>query len=155
MLDISSVDFRPAKLDDAAAISELIHASIVQLCQLDHQNQPLELADQLSEFSVDELSEFLSDANTGWLAVQGEKLLGFASLSPAGEIQHFYIAPEMIHCGLGSALLAALELSAREQGLGHIMLATTQSARGFFRARGFIPTRPDYAEWLEKPLMQH
>ena len=154
-MDMSSFDFRLAELDDAAAIIELIHASITQLCELDHQNQPVELADQLSEFTIDELSEFLSEANTCWLVLQNEQLLGVASINPIGEIRHFYIAPKFIHNGIGSALLAALELSAREQGLGHIMLATTNSARGFFRARGFIPTRPDYAEWLEKPLQRH
>ena len=52
-------------------------------------------------------------------------------------------------------LLAAVELSARDMGLSHIMLATTLTARAFFRAHGFIPTRPDFAEWLEKPLQQH
>ena len=150
-----TLTFRPATLEDAESITQLIAKSITELCELDHRHDPTELADWLSDIDTARIAECIDENTIHVLAVQDKKHVGFAAMNWQGEIQFFYVAPKQIGQGVGSALLAALELAAREHGLNPIMLATTQSARGFFRLRGFIPTRPDYAEWLEKPLQQH
>jgi len=150
-----SLTLRPATLEDAEGIAELIRKSITALCDLDHQNEPNQLADWLSDIDTDRIAECIDENSIQVLALLGKKRVGFAAMNWQGEIQFFYVAPKQIGQGIGSALLAELELAAREHGLNPIMLATTHSARGFFRLRGFIPTRPDYAEWLEKPLQHH
>ncbi|QKJ67520.1 GNAT family N-acetyltransferase [Deefgea piscis] len=152
---MQNYDFRPAEPSDAKAIHELIVQSITQLGVLDHQHCAQTLSDLCLAVEVDDIAESIADGDTVWLAVQQQAICGVATMDRHGEILHFYVSP--LHSGqnLGRALLAAVQLSAREQGLSHIMLATTHSARGFFRGQGFIPTRPDFAEWLEKPLQQH
>ncbi|MGL4995177.1 MAG: GNAT family N-acetyltransferase [Deefgea sp.] len=150
-----SITFRPATLEDAEGIAELIANSITALCELDHQGDANEIADWLSHTTTESMAEYIDEDAIQYIVLQGKKRLGFAAMNWQGEIQSFYIEPKHIGEGLGTALLAALELAAREQGLNHIMVATTHSARVFFRTHGFIPTRPDYAEWLEKPLQHH
>lgn len=150
-----SLTFRPATAEDAEDIAELIAKSITDLCDLDHQHEPDELADWLSDIDTASIAECIDENSIHFVALQGKKRVGFAAMNWQGEIQFLYVAPKQIGQGIASALLAALELAAREHGLNPIMVATTLSARGFFRLRGFIPTRADYTEWLEKPLQQH
>ena len=150
-----TLSFRPATLEDAEAIAELISKSITELCDLDHQNNETELADWLADIHTKAFVECIEENAIQYLALLGKKHVGFAAMNWQGEIVHLYVAPKQTQNGIATALLAALELAAREHGFNPIMVATTHSARGFFRTRGFIPTRPDYAEWLEKPLQQH
>ncbi|WP_027468101.1 GNAT family N-acetyltransferase [Deefgea rivuli] len=147
-------DIRTATDADAAAISALLCDTITQSCVADHEGEPETIADWLSELTPEHLREHLHQG-THWLATKQNLVIGYAALDDDGELSALYIAPAHQHSGIGKHLLAAVELSARDMGLSHIMLATTLTGRGFFRAQGFIPTRPDYAEWLEKPLQQH
>lgn len=146
---------RPATLEDAEEIAALIQKSITQLCDLDHQNNEDEIADWLNGINAEQIAESLVDNSIHFLAMRGKKVVGFAAMNWRGEIVHFYVAPKHTLTGIATMLLAALELAAKEYGYNPITVATTQSARRFFRTRGFIPTRPDYAEWLEKPLQHH
>ncbi|QZA79138.1 GNAT family N-acetyltransferase [Deefgea tanakiae] len=150
-----TLTFRPANAEDAEAIAELIRQSITELCDLDHQHNEAELADWLTDINTEAITDCTENSSVQYLALLGKKRVGFASMNWQGEIVHLYVAPKQTQNGIATALLAALELAAREHGFNPIMVATTHSARGFFRTRGFIPTRPDYAEWLEKPLQQH
>ncbi|QZA79685.1 GNAT family N-acetyltransferase [Deefgea piscis] len=152
---MQNYDFRPALACDAKAIHALIVQSITQLGVLDHQHCAQTLSDLYHTINAEDIAESINDGGTVWLAVQQQIICGVAAMDRHGEILHFYVSPQHSGQNLGRALLAALQLSAREQGLSHIMLVTTHSARGFFRGQGFIPTRPDFAEWLEKPLQQH
>jgi N-acetylglutamate synthase-like GNAT family acetyltransferase len=146
---------RPATPDDAPAISALLCDTIMQSCMADHEGDVDAIADWLGDATPAHILEHLENAACHWLATQNNDIIGFAALDERGELTQLYVAPAQQHCGVGKHLLAAVELSARDMGLSHIMLATTLTGRGFFRAQGFIPTRPDYAEWLEKPLQRH
>ena len=146
---------RPATIDDAPAISALLCAVVTQSCEADHEGEAEAIADWLSGFTPARLLEQLHNTSCHWLATQQDRVVGYAALDARGELTQLYVAANSQQQGIGIMLLTAVELSARDMGLSHIMLATTLTARAFFRAHGFIPTRPDFAEWLEKPLQQH
>ena len=150
-----SFQIRPATPDDAPVISALLNNCITQSCMADHEGDTDTITDWLSTLTPEHIREDLHRVPCHWLATQNNAIIGFAALDARGELTQLYVAPAQQHCGIGKHLLAAVELSARDLGLSHIMLATTLTGRGFFRAQGFIPTRPDYAEWLEKPLQRH
>jgi ribosomal protein S18 acetylase RimI-like enzyme len=73
--------------------------------------------------------------NEAWGAFDGEDLLGFIAFQP-GWIDHLYVRPERLRCGIGGALLTFAQ---RQQD--ELRLYTFQSnarARAFYERFGFV-----------------
>jgi putative acetyltransferase len=64
---------------------------------------------------------------------------------PTGEIKRMFVAPEARGLGLGAALLAAIEESARREGLATLRLETgprNAAALALYTASGYQPCGP-------------
>lgn len=69
---------------------------------------------------------------------RGRTLLGFGSFVPSSrELRAVYVDPDHGRRGIGSALLAALELRARKYGLGELVMDATLNAEAFYLRHGF------------------
>ncbi len=71
-----------------------------------------------------------------WVAVDGERLLGFAALEKKW-LEHLYVDPEMQGGGVGRMLLQAVK-DARPQGLWLHVFTRNFRARRFYEAAGFV-----------------
>ena len=50
------------------------------------------------------------------------------------------VVPEVLHKGVGRALLLAAEAGAREAGSGVLVLESTRTAEAFYRRQGYEPS---------------
>jgi putative acetyltransferase len=72
------------------------------------------------------------------VAVEGERVIGFADLLDEGHIDMTFVVPEFGGRGVASALLAAVVDTARSRGLRRLTVRASITARPFFERRGFV-----------------
>jgi putative acetyltransferase len=72
------------------------------------------------------------------VAVEGERVIGFADLLDEGHIDMTFVVPEFGGRGVASALLAAVVDTARSRGLPRLTVRASITARPFFERRGFV-----------------
>jgi putative acetyltransferase len=71
------------------------------------------------------------------VAVEGERVVGFAELDPGGHLDCFYTHKDRQGRGVGTLLLAEVERQARDEGCAALAADVSITARGFFERRGF------------------
>jgi GNAT superfamily N-acetyltransferase len=72
------------------------------------------------------------------VAERGDAVVGFGELDPGrGEIVAVYVLPEATGRGIGSALLAYLEHTARRAGHRQLTLCASLNAEAFYARRGW------------------
>jgi putative acetyltransferase len=72
-----------------------------------------------------------------WVAVLGDKIVGFSDLEADGHLDMMFVHPEHQGMGVASLLLAQVEVAAREQRIERIFTEASITARSFFEKRGF------------------
>lgn len=72
-----------------------------------------------------------------WVAVLGEKIIGFSDLETDGHLDMMFVHPGHQRAGVASLLLSQVERAAREQGLERIFTEASITARPFFESRCF------------------
>lgn len=72
-----------------------------------------------------------------FVAVDENRVVGFAELEPDGHIDRFYCLPEWIGKGVGTKLLHRLEEEAKRIGLKRIFAESSTLAISFFTGKGF------------------
>lgn len=147
-----TIVIRPGRPSDAEAAMAVLRRSITELCSADHGDDPAELAPWLANKTEPTWHT--------WLAVRGATLLvaevadcvaGVGMISATARVQVLYVSPNVRFIGVSSALLAAMEDTARAKGFTTTSLDSTATARRFYLARGYLPVAPG-AKRLEKPL---
>jgi len=129
---------RPATRDDAQPMSDLLVASITALCVADHQNRP----DAVSRWLANKTPEgvlrwFDTPENSVFVAERDATLAAVGAFNTRRQIILNYVSPEHRFAGVSTALLAAME---EALGPGETKLSSTQTARRFYRARGWEET---------------
>ena len=75
--------------------------------------------------------------NVVYVAADGEQILGVAAMERSGRISLNHVSPDARFKGVSKALLTGLERKAKELGLAHCILESTQTALRFYRAAGY------------------
>jgi amino-acid N-acetyltransferase len=119
-------ELRPARIDDVAGILDLL--------------RPLEetgvLVRRSRERLETEIDRFFLMERDG-MVIACAALYGYPA-EGMGELACVAVHPEYRNRGRGDRLLARMEAIARERGIGHLFVLTTQTAH-WFRERGFEP----------------
>ena len=71
------------------------------------------------------------------LAIDRDAIAAVGAVTDGGEILLNYVSPQARFRGASRALLEALEARAAERGATHCTLVSTETARRFYRARGY------------------
>jgi len=71
------------------------------------------------------------------VAVQSHQIVGFAEFEKDGHIDCFYCHHEYQRCGVGTALMNAIENQAKDNHVGKIFAEVSITAKPFFEAKGF------------------
>ncbi len=133
-----------ARPDDAAAIATLSRRSIEQGLSW--------------RWTPERVLNSMGDAATNVIvARQGGDVLGFAIMKYGDDVAHVLLLAAQRRCrrqGIGSSLLAWLEVTARVAGATEIRLEARSSnapAQAFYRRHGFVETerRIGYYEGVE------
>jgi GNAT superfamily N-acetyltransferase len=134
---------RDAAPEDAVSACEVLRRSIVELCVADHRNDPEILTRWLGNKTPAIVASWIIQPNNSLLlAVEGDTILGVGSITNAGEITLNYVSPDARFQGVSRALLRALEARAMERGNTRCTLVSTETARRFYQAAGYIEDGP-------------
>ena len=130
------ITVRRARVEDAPAMSAVLIASITQLCELDHRNDPDLLAGWRENKSPERVAAwFNSPASTLLVAERSGEVAAVGGYFAADRVVSLnYVAPQHRFAGVSTALLAAIEAGL---GPGEASLESTQTARRFYESRGW------------------
>lgn len=135
---------RPFEPSDADALAALFHASVRNAGIRDYS------AEQVAAWSPSkpDPGRYLRQAEgrTFLVAVDYDnRPIGYGDLEPDGHIDHLYCRPDLVGTGVGSAIYAAIEATARRGGLALLFVDASEGARRLFERRGFgVDARHDF-----------
>jgi GNAT superfamily N-acetyltransferase len=133
---------RDAVPEDAAAACEVMRRSIVELCSADHGNDPAILGRWLANKTPEIFRSWIRPDNVLLVAVEDSHILAVGCVNDTGEITLNYVSPDARFRGVSSALLEALEPHAMARGHLRCTLKSTETARRFYLARGYLGDGP-------------
>jgi N-acetylglutamate synthase-like GNAT family acetyltransferase len=137
------MDIRDAVAGDAVAACEVIRRSIAELCFADHGGDEAIVSRWLANKKPEIVASWIARPTGSFVvAVASGVILGVGAVTDAGEITLNYVSPDARFCGVSRTLLAALESRARAAGNARCHLLSTETARRFYRGRGYTETGP-------------
>jgi GNAT superfamily N-acetyltransferase len=155
------MEIRAAVAEDALAACQVLRRSITELCVADHGNDPAILQRWLSNKTPEIVASWIaSPDNFVLVRVERATILAVGAVTSAGEVSLNYASPDARFRGISRALLQALEAKAIERGNLRCTLTSTETARRFYQANGYVEdgcqagkfgTRASYA--MSKPLV--
>ncbi len=154
------MEIRDARREDAEEACRVLRRSIVELCAADHRHDPGLLAAWLSNKTPQTVAAWMSRPDASYLvAVDEGAIAAIGAVTDAGEILLNYVSPDARFRGASRVLLAALESRAAERGATRCTLISTETARRFYRARGYEEVGPPVRKFgmdsgypMSKPL---
>jgi putative acetyltransferase len=127
---------RPYLAEDASAVAQIFQAAIAGLTGDDYSEAQQEawasVADDVTDFAAK-----LGVQLTLIATLDGEPV-GFASLAGKDKIDMLYVHPDAAGQGAGATLADALEKLAAARGAEKLTVDASDTARGFFEARGYV-----------------
>jgi putative acetyltransferase len=150
-----SVGLRPFLPADAPTLAALFIASVEQVAAEDYD------VDQIAAWTSKADDEAAFAARLGGqltlvATIEGE-VAGFASLADKDRIDMLYVHPDALGQGVARTLLDALEKLASARGARRMMVEASDTAEGFFAARGYSAQQRSTIEidgvWLANTTM--
>ena len=143
MHPLSQLTIRRADLGDIEAMSRVLSASITELCEADHGNDPDKLAAWTRNKTPEGVAAMLANPRGRlFVAELDGVIVAVGAVSSTGEITLNYVAPTARFKGVSKAMLAALEEELRALGFAEGRLEATATARQFYEATGWIADGP-------------
>jgi putative acetyltransferase len=151
----TTLAMRPMLPTDAPLLAEIFRASIEELAAEDYS----EAQQQAWASAADDEEKF--GARLGreltLVATHAGSPIGFASLAENTRIDMLYVHPTAAGQGAAAMLCEALEKLAAARGSKELTVDASDTARGFFERRGFVPktrnTVTVAGEWLANTTM--
>ena len=136
------MEIRDAVAEDAHAACQVLRRSITELCVADHENDPTILTRWLSNKTPEIVASWIASPNNSSLvATECGTIRAVGSVTNAGEVTLNYVSPDARFRGVSRALLGALEARAIERGNARCTLTSTETARRFYLANGYVEDR--------------
>lgn len=136
------IRIRSATSDDALAICDVLHQSISACCVADHHGDPDLLAGWLANKTAHNVATWIAtEGAIARVAFRGDTAVGFA-LVVGNELALCYVTCQVLHQGVGKALLQEVVSQARAQGVSVLHLDSTRTALAFYLRHGFAVTGP-------------
>lgn len=150
---------RPYLPEDAPLLAEIFRESVFDLTADDY----TEAQQQAWVSHAEDLETFAKrlGGQLSLIATLQGSAVGFASLAGANKIDLLYVHPAAAGQGVGNMLIDALEKLAGARGADRLVVDASDTARGFFEKRGYVPQQRNSIsigdEWLantslSKPL---
>ena len=134
---------RDAVAEDAPAACVVMRRSIAELCVADHRNDPAVVASWLRNKTPENFTAWVTrQDNSVLVAVEDGYILAVGAVTDTGEITLNYVSPDARFRGVSRALLGALETRAVERGNVRCKLTSTETARRFYHASGYVEDGP-------------
>jgi putative acetyltransferase len=126
---------RPFREGDEESLRDVFYTSVHGLACRNYS------AEQLAVWAPQEFDRAKWAAriqhNRPFVAEAGGQIVGFGDVQPDGYIDQLFVAPQAAGQGVGSALLAAIEDSARQRDIERLFSNVSLTAQPLFRRFGF------------------
>lgn len=133
---------RNATSEDAPAICDVLHQSISDCCVADHRGDPEVIANWLANKTPHNVGRWIAaEGAIALVAVRAGIIVGFA-LVVGDELALCYVTPQVLHQGVGKALLNEAVSRALVQGVSVLRLDSTRTALDFYGRHGFLAAGP-------------
>ena len=143
-----SVEVRNARRSDAPAIAELFHNTVLNINVRDYTVAQVEAWAGPAPDPEMWAERVGSDDNAKrtFVAIEGERVVGFAELEGDGHLDTLYVHHELQGRGVASRLLDRVEAEARRLGLTRLYAEASITARPFFSRKEFVVVRPQLVD---------
>lgn len=132
------IEIRKALPSDADAACRLLRRSIEEGCRADHQDHPELLGAWLGNKTPANVAGWFASATNHALVAESEgELVGLSLLTQGGKVALCYVQPDALRCGVGRALLTAIEDQARAWNISKLHLQSPAGASMFFERHGY------------------
>ena len=137
------VTIRDARPEDAQAACEVMRRSIAELCFADHHDDPDILRQWLANKTPEIVGSWIGNpANSTLVATEAGVVLAVGLVRGLGEIELNYVSPDARFRGVSRLMMKALEARAIEKGALRCTLVSTETARRFYDAIGYVEDGP-------------
>jgi GNAT superfamily N-acetyltransferase len=132
---------RDAMDDDADQACDVLRRSIAELCTADHKDDPAILRSWLGNKTPDIFRSWIvAPGNNLLVATDAERIVAVGSVTDRGHITLNYVSPDARFRGVSKSMLAALEHRAASRECVRCSLNSTETARRFYLAQGYVET---------------
>jgi GNAT superfamily N-acetyltransferase len=137
------MEIRAATIKDAPAACHVIRRSIMELCVADHRNDEAILTRWLGNKTPEIFASWIRQPDNSLLvAADDGNIIAVGSVTDAGQITLNYVSPDARFRGVSRALLGSLEALASTRGNKRCTLTSTETARRFYLANGYVEEGP-------------
>jgi len=133
------IQIRKASERDASVASEILCASIRDLCAEYHNNDPELVSRWIANKTPGHLANWIANPQLAlFIAELDRRPAGIGCLSLDGEILLNYVAPAHRFCGISRAVLSHLEGYLAQAGFSRGRLTSTKTAHRFYRRAAWL-----------------
>jgi GNAT superfamily N-acetyltransferase len=127
---------------DASNASSVVRRSITECCLADHQGDASTINSWLANKTPENFEAWLSaQKSIAFGAFLDQTLVGIVLVSGT-TVALCYVISEVLHKGVGRALLAQAQSCASSAGVEYLELESTRTAEAFYLRNGFEPSGP-------------
>lgn len=138
------IQIRQAVEADATGAINTLRLSILELCALDHQNDPGKVEDWLRNKTVEAWKTWIArDDAIVLVAQRHSEVVGVGMATLSGAILLNYVHPKARFSGISKAIITNIEAVLRTRGVKSCQLESTKTARSFYEKCGFLPDPSD------------
>lgn len=141
---------------DAGIACSVVRRSIIECCRLDHQGNASTINAWLANKTTESFEVWLSAPQSiAFGAFLDQALVGIVLVS-GSTVVLCYVIPEVLHKGVGKALLAQAQSCAASAGVEYLELESTRTAEAFYLRNGFEPSGPlqSWAKLKAQPMQK-
>ncbi len=133
----SSIQIRRYQDEDAEFLSQIYYHTIHTINAKDYTKEQIDAWAPWS--SVQDYSGWKQKLEkiVPYVAVINDTVVGFAEFESNGHIDCFYVHHDFQGCGVGSALMAAIDQEVRSKALSRVYAEVSITAKPFFERKGF------------------
>ncbi|GAU85979.1 GNAT family N-acetyltransferase [Bosea sp. BIWAKO-01] len=135
-----SIHIRPARPDDAEAISAVILAALRETNARDYSRDVIERVER--SFGPAAVAELLA-RRTVFVAMAAGELVGTASLD-GRVVRSVFVRPDLQGQGVSKRLMAQIEQTTRDRGVAVLAVPSSVTAEPFYARLGFTAVRDSY-----------
>ena len=127
---------------DAGAVQTIIHRGLREINGKDYPEELIE--EYCAYFTLDKIKGQANSAHM-YVAVSGNKIVGTGSIAPYWDsktesiLLTIYVLPEMIGCGIGTAIINALEQDEYFVRANRVEIPSSVTAVKYYQKLGYSP----------------
>lgn len=141
------ITVRPAAEADVPAMSEVMTASVTELCGADHHNDPDSIAQWVANRTHEGVRAMMARPGQQFFVAERQgKIAAVGAINHEGVVIFNYVSPRHRFKGVSRALMARLEEALAAAGHAEGRLVSTVTAHRFYLEGGWIDDGPPLIE---------